>query len=81
MEQIILAVVIGWGIMQVHALHYRNSLHEKLVKDFWVALQALKAHVEHAENSNMDEVFIAAFETMHERLGTLEPKVEDDVDG
>jgi hypothetical protein len=53
-------------------------LQEKLIKDFWAALQALKLHVQNVEQGDMDETFIAAFERMDERLSTLEPKVEED---
>ena len=70
----LLTVIVLYGIVQVHALHYKNSLQEKLVKDFWVALQALKLQVQNSEVGSMDETFIAAFERMDERLGRLEPK-------
>lgn len=77
MEYLITGLVL-WCIVQVHGLHYKNSLQEKLIKDFWAALQALKLHVQNVEQGDMDETFIAAFERMDERLSTLEPKVEED---
>jgi len=69
----ILAALILYVIVQVHGLHYKNMLQEKLIKDFWTALQALKLQVVNSEVGSMDETFIAAFERMDERLGRLEP--------
>lgn len=78
----ILAGLILYGITQVHALHYRNHLQEKLVKDFWVALEALKLHVVNSENgvsanTGAIDTFLAAIERCDERLSRLEPKVSD----
>ena len=82
MEYLISGLIL-WCIFQVHGLHYRNRLQEKLVKDFWSALQALKVHVENTEvtgsnNEAMVDSFLLALERFDERLGTLEPKVEED---